>query len=398
MTDTIVHSPELLSMMEASIAHGKNHTLPKAPAIVKMPASVYYDPIRFEREVLQLFKRLPLMLATSAEMPKPGDYKTIEAVGMPILIVRAKDGTVRAFINSCLHRGANIATSEYGNSRLFMCPYHGWTYSPEGRLVGVASQDDFGDLDKTCLHLKELPSAERAGLIWVIADPLARLNIDDFLSGYDGLLSNFGFSGWHFFAKRTLRGPNWKVAYDGYLDFYHLPVLHRNTFGEGISNQAIYNAWGPHQRVQMPASDYEELEAQPRGEWPSQRLLDGVWTIFPHVSIASFNGGGRGVMISQLLPGATVDESWTTQIYLMERKPSDETAAQAHEQFAFLENVVQNEDYFTGLRLQRALKAGGVTEVMLGRNEGGAQRFHQWVENIIAADDSELTQMFSRRS
>jgi nitrite reductase/ring-hydroxylating ferredoxin subunit len=365
------------------------------PAIVKMPAATYFDPARFDIEVARIFKRVPLMLATTAEMPKPGDYKTIEAVGMPILIVRGKDGKARAFVNSCLHRGANIATNDYGNARFFMCPYHGWTYTPEGGLLGVASQEDFGDVDKSCLHLKALPIAERAGLIWVIANPGGGLDIDAFLSGYDGLLAHFGLSDWHFFAKRTLRGPNWKVAYDGYLDFYHLPVLHRKTFGEDMFNQAIYTAWGPHQRVQAPARDFAALEAQPESEWASRRLMDGVWTIFPHISIASFDGGGRGVMVSQLLPGATVDESWTTQLYLMEKKPDAKTEALAHEQFAFLENVVQNEDYFTGLRLQRALKAGGVAEVMLGRNEGGAQRFHQWVDRIVAADDQELNRMFS---
>ena len=120
-----------------------------------------------------------------------------------------------------------------------------------------------------------------------------------------------------------------------------------------------------------------------------------MWTIFPHISIASFDGGGRGVMVSQLLPGDTVGVSFTTQIYLMEKKPDGETEKLAHEQFAFLENVVQNEDYFTGLRQQRALKAGGLDHVMFGRNEGGAQQFHQWVDRIIGADDQTLNRMFS---
>jgi hypothetical protein len=147
--------------------------------------------------------------------------------------------------------------------------------------------------------------------------------------------------------------------------------------------------------VQAPARNYEELEAQPESDWPNAALMTGVWTIFPHISIASFDGGGRGVMVSQLLPGESVGESFTTQIYLMEKKPNDELEKQAHEQFAFLENVVQNEDYFTGLRQQRALKAGGIDRVMFGRNEGGAQRFHQWVDKILKADDQELNRLFS---
>ena len=392
---TLIDRSELTAMVRTTIEHGKTRTIPKAPGILKIPASNYFDPDRFQVEVDRIFKRLPLMLAASAELPKPGDFKTMEAVGGPILIVRGADGEVRAFINSCVHRGANVATAERGNARLFMCPYHGWTYSQKGDLIGVAAQEDFGDLDKSCLKLKALPAAERAGLIWVIVNPNSGLDIDAFLSGYDRYLGHFGFKDWYFFSNRTLKGPNWKVAYDGYLDFYHLPVLHKNTFGEDMCNQAIYTAWGPHQRVQMPARNHAELEAKPETDWGADTLMTGVWTIFPHISIASFDGGGRGVMVSQLLPGDTVGESFTTQIYLMEKKPDGETEKLAHEQFAFLENVVQNEDYFTGLRQQRALKAGGLDHVMFGRNEGGAQQFHQWVDRIIGADDQTLNRMFS---
>jgi nitrite reductase/ring-hydroxylating ferredoxin subunit len=391
----LIDRSELTAMVRKTIEHGKARTIPQAPGIMEIPASNYFDPDRFQLEDERIFKRVPLMLAASAELPNPGDFKTIEAVGTPVLIVRGQDGEVRAFINSCVHRGANVATAERGNARLFMCPYHGWTYSPKGDLVAIASQNDFGDIDKSCLKLKALPAAERAGLIWVIVNPNSGLDIDAFLSNYDRYLGHFGFRDWHFFSNRTLKGPNWKVAYDGYLDFYHLPVLHKNTFGEDMYNQAIYTAWGPHQRVQAPARNYEELEAQPESDWPNAALMTGVWTIFPHISIASFDGGGRGVMVSQLLPGESVGESFTTQIYLMEKKPNDELEKQAHEQFAFLENVVQNEDYFTGLRQQRALKAGGIDRVMFGRNEGGAQRFHQWVDKILKADDQELNRLFS---
>jgi nitrite reductase/ring-hydroxylating ferredoxin subunit len=391
----LIDKSELTSMVKTTIAHGKARTIPQTEEIMRIPASNFYDPARFETEVDRIFKRLPLMLAASAELPKPGDYKTIEAVGVPVLIVRGKDNVVRAFINSCVHRGANVATAQHGNARFFMCPYHGWTYSQSGELMGVAAQEDFGKLDKTCLKLKSLPVAERAGLIWVVVNPNSGIDIDSFLSGYDAFLGHFGFDNWHFFAQRTLAGPNWKVAYDGYLDFYHLPVLHRNTFGEDMCNQAIYTSWGPHQRVQMPARDFAELEALPESDWTPKTLMAGVWTVFPHISIASFDGGGRGVMVSQLLPGDTVDSSFTTQIYLMEKKPDAETEALANEQFAFLENVVKNEDYFTGLRLQRALKAGGVDHVMYGRNEGGAQRFHKWVDTIVASDDQEINRMFS---
>jgi hypothetical protein len=189
-------------------------------------------------------------------------------------------------------------------------------------------------------------------------------------------------------------GPNWKIAYDGYLDFYHLPVLHKNTFGEDMSNQANYFAWGPHQHVQAPGRDLLALADLPESDWSTEAMLKGVWTVFPHVSIANFQGGGRSVMLSQLLPGSHVGESFTTQMYLMEKAPTEEEAKEAYEQFKFLEYVVRDEDYATGLRQQVALKNGGRDHVLFGENEGGAQNFHLWVDRILATPDDQLEALF----
>jgi nitrite reductase/ring-hydroxylating ferredoxin subunit len=386
---------ELTAMVKNGIAHAKTGTISQVPDILRIPASNYFDPGRFQLEIDRIFKRVPLMLAPSAELPNPGDFKTMEVLGVPVLLSRGQNGEIRAFINSCVHRGANVATAPSGNTKRFMCPYHGWTYNEDGALMGIASPHEFGEVDKSCLKLKALPVAERAGLIWVIVNPNSDLDIDLFLSGYDRILANFGFDKWHFFQKRVIKGPNWKIAYDGYLDFYHLPVLHKATFGADMFNQALYYAWGPHQRVQAPLRELIALESKPEEEWGAEFVLDGVWTIFPHISIASFDGGGRGVMISQLLPGETVDVSYTTQMYLMEKIPNEKQARDGDGQFKLLEYVVQEEDYFTGLRQQRALKAGGIDHVMYGRNEGGAQRFHGWVERILATEDKNLNRLFS---
>lgn len=391
----ILDRSELAAMTRAGMAHAKAHTIEKAPSVLKLPAARYYDPAMFAAEIDRIFKRVPLLLATTAEMPKPGDFKTLEAVGVPILLTRGQDGVVRAFVNSCSHRGTSVATEPSGNARRFVCPYHGWTFTQKGELMGVASADDFGEIDKSCYGLVSLPVTERAGLIWGRVDPKASLSFDAFLSGYDDLLAHFGFENWYLFSSRVVPGPNWKIAYDGYLDFYHLPVLHKNTFGEDMFNQALFYAWGPHQRVQAPTPELAAFADRPEDEWTVESMMTGVWTIFPHVSIASFDGGGRSVMISQLLPGARVDQSFTTQLYLMEKAPNAVQAAEAEAQFNFLEHVVRDEDYATGLRQQQALKNGGRDHVLFGQNEGGAQRFHQWVDRLIATDDADLEGLFA---
>src|SRR5262249_13176708 len=137
----------------------------------------YFDPGRFKREVDLIFKRLPLMLAPSAELPNPGDYKTMEVAGIPVLLARGDDGVLRGFLNSCSHRGTNVATQPSGNAKRFICPYHGWTFAQSGALIGVAPPSEFGEVDKSCLNLTPLKVAERAGLIWGILTPDSTLDI-----------------------------------------------------------------------------------------------------------------------------------------------------------------------------------------------------------------------------
>jgi len=391
----MVSRAQLIEMAKHNLSHANAGTIEQTDAILKVPASNYTDEARWHLEMDRVFKRVPLMLAMTAEMPNPGDYKSMMAVDTPVLISRGQDGEVRAFVNMCRHRGSQIMPEGTGNTARFTCPYHAWSYSQAGELIGVYSEQDFGDVDRSCNSLVSLPVAERAGLIWVMINPNAGLDIDTFLSGYDELLGHFGFENWHFFESRTLKGPNWKIAYDGYLDLYHLPILHKDTFGNQFPNQALYYAWGPHQRVSSPDPTLEKYQGVPESEWSTEHLMAGVWTIFPHVSIAGFDGGGRGVMLSQLFPGDSPLESITVQNYLMEKPPeNDEITELAHEQFKFLEYVVAEEDYATGLRQQKALLTGALPHVMFGRNEGGGQAFHGWLEKILAADDQALPALF----
>ena len=386
---------KLIEMAKHDLAHGRADTLDQADEIYKVPVEYYYDPARFDAEMKQIFHRVPLMLAASAELPEPGDYKALVAAGVQVLITRTKTGDARAFVNMCSHRGARLVDNGAGKAHKFTCPYHAWTYSPEGELVAVYAADDFGDIDKSCNGLAELPLLEKAGLIWVSLDRASKLDMNDFLSGYDEMLAQFGFDGWHYYHTQTVQGPNWKVAYDGYLDYYHLPILHRETFGAEMGFRANYYSWGPHTHLGRPDTSWEEFENKPEDEWPTPALVAGVWTIFPHISIASFAGGGRSVMISQLFPGDTPETSYTNQIFLMETLPdTDEKKAEAQQQFDFLKYVVQEEDYATGIALQKNLHVGAKDHVLFGRNEAGGQRFHQWVDAIVNADDDALPGLF----
>jgi nitrite reductase/ring-hydroxylating ferredoxin subunit len=302
---------------------------------------------------------------------------------------------VRAFLNVCSHRGAIVVADGAGVARNFTCPYHGWTYGADGALVGIADRSDFGEVDASCLGLKPLPCGERAGLVFAALRPGAPLDLDAHLAGYGEVLEHLGLERCHLVGRQSVAGPNWKVAYDGYLDFYHLPILHRNSFGPRVPNKALYDAWGPHQRVSMPNPTLASLEALPEEEWPVDALIGGVWTVFPHVSIADFYAGVKLYMVSQLFPGPSVGESLTIQSFLATTAPDDAQKEAIAGMMKFLEHVVRDEDYFTGLRIQRALQTGALSDVLFGRNEGGGQRFHRFVDALLATDDADLPALFA---
>ena len=83
-------------------------TIPQTQDIMRVPAEHYCDEARFALEMKQVFKRVPLMLAMTAELPNVGDYKAMEVIGTPLLITRGEDGKARTFVNMCSHRGAQL--------------------------------------------------------------------------------------------------------------------------------------------------------------------------------------------------------------------------------------------------------------------------------------------------
>ncbi len=386
---------KLVAMAERTIAHNKAGTVHLTESVTTIPASNYFDPERWQREVDMIFKRVPLLLAMTAEIKEVNTYKAIDVVGMPVLISRGADGIARAFVNMCSHRGAQLVDPGVGTARRFACPYHNWTYNQEGDLVGVFKQDDFGQLDTSCLGLTQLPIAERAGLIWVTLSPDSKLDFDAFFAGYDEMLEFCDFASMNHFGTRILAGPNWKISFDGYVDFYHLPILHKNTFGPDMSPDALFHRVGPHQRVTGPRGNWAKLEGRPTSEWPESVLTGGVWSVFPHGSIAGFEIEGHKIyQVARVFPGATADESVTYLDFISTAPKTDEFIAAANKQIAFLENVVRDEDFATGLKIQRTVKTGAKKVLHFGRNEGGAQYVHGWLDALLVTADEDLNELF----
>ncbi|MBM4205737.1 MAG: aromatic ring-hydroxylating dioxygenase subunit alpha [Gammaproteobacteria bacterium] len=390
---------------EAVIAQASSGTLALAPEVIRRATSVYTDPGLFDRERIRLFRRLPLMLAASCEIRNPGDYRTFDIADVPIVLIRNSAGEARAMVNICTHRGSPLVAGQ-GSTKRFSCPYHGWTFGLDGQLIAVASPADFGVIDREDHALVQLPLLEKGGMIWVIPDPDSQLDIEGFLGTFGDALCGFELEDWTLVSERQLPGANWKLAFDAHLEFYHLPVLHRNTFGPTISNQALYFYEGPHERLIRPArykksgmpDDAELLSWQGRSgaEWPLETLMQGEWILFPNVSFNSFYDGGRGLFVSRVYPGSKVGESITVQSYFLQDSPDNVNRAKACERADFLEQVVAGEDLSNSFNQQRAMDSGLLREVMYGRNEGGIPRFHGWVDRVLATPDDGLNFLFQQ--
>ena len=201
-----------------------------------------------------------------------------------------------------------------------------------------------------------------------------------------------------------LEGPRWREGRLYCSDMTGHRVLRidpesgaRETVAE-VPEQPSGLGWLPDGRllvVSMRDRRLLRLEALPEEAWDPEALVGGVWTVFPHVSIADFEAGGKIYMVSQLFPGTGVGESLTIQSFLATTAPDDAGQAEIARTMQFLLQVVRDEDYATGLRIQRALEADPNRDVLFGRNEWGGQRFHRFVAVLLRAEDPELPALFA---
>lgn len=194
------------------------------------PGYVYGDPAVLELEKEQLFMKDWLCMGRIEELPNPGDYLSQNVVGEPVVIVRNEAGVLHAFYNQCRHRGVEVANGR-GNTRMFRCPYHAWTYDLDGRLKAAPFMKQAEGFDMGRTTLKPIRLDVWAGWIFITFDPNAE-SLSDFMSEYEaefGLLRQedlrLGFK------YETDFDCNWKFVYENLLDIYHVGVTHADSIG-----------------------------------------------------------------------------------------------------------------------------------------------------------------------
>ena len=181
-----------------------------------------------------IFQDYSHALGLSSELPEAGSFLTNSDLGKPILMTRDEQGRFRAFLNVCRHRGAILEEKERGRRRLFSCPFHGWGYSSAGGLISVPKKEDqFGDIDKSCNGLVELPAEEKHGILWVHPDPNGSFDLEAQLGDLAAEFDSWGFEKYIFQGNTTFEHQmNWKLAIDTFGETYHFNTLHRDTLAK----------------------------------------------------------------------------------------------------------------------------------------------------------------------
>ena len=199
---------------------------------------IFFDPDIYRAELENVFAKCWLYLAHESQIPHPGDYTTNYMGEDPVLIWRGMDGEVRAFLNSCRHRGMRVCRTDAGNARQFACPFHGWTYGADGSLKTVPSLEEgyFGDLDKENWGLHRVPRlATYGGFVFGTWDEDAE-SLDDYLGNarwYLDVLIERSLGGIEVIPgqQRYSVDGNWKIAAENFVgDGYHIAQSHGSVF------------------------------------------------------------------------------------------------------------------------------------------------------------------------
>ncbi len=190
-----------------------------------LPPAAYTDPAFLAREIEGIFHKSWVSAGRAELYPNPGDYRAMTVGGAPVVIVRGKNGVLRAFANTCRHRGMKLVEGS-GTCRALKCPYHGWVYGLDGALKGAPHMEETEGFDRGDYGLVPVRIAERDGFVFVCLDPTA-MPFDEWWGNYSDIIEPW--SPGDLRIARTVEldvACNWKLFVEVFMEYYHLPDVH----------------------------------------------------------------------------------------------------------------------------------------------------------------------------
>ena len=371
-----------------------------AGCVAMSPTSSYTDEVLAQREWNAFFVKHPQVIGLSGELPRPGSYITCEDLGVPILATRDERGKFHAFVNACRHRGAQLTSEVRGEKSRFVCPFHSWTFATDGRLLGVRLAEQFGEIDKACHGLVELPSQEKYGMLFVHPERDGVIDIDGLLGPeLAGELAAWDLGSCVWQGESVLDKPlNWKIANDTFGEIYHFTSLHKSTVSNLLHGDALgYREYGRHHRLTLASRYLDTMRALPEDQWTLSSACAVAYYLFPNIQLVALAGmlvlvriypnrEKVGQSLSRVAHFATPQiaalfessgrVSKVTAANLYQADTSAQLALDVSATVELFVSTVEHEDYVMGEKTQAAANSGKVDYFLFGRNEPALHHFH----------------------
>jgi phenylpropionate dioxygenase-like ring-hydroxylating dioxygenase large terminal subunit len=364
------------------------------PALPDIPAGRYTDPRFFRLEMAHLWRKSWLLAAHGDELPTPGSFLTWDLAGEPVVLVRGEDAVVRAFYNTCRHRGAPVAMAARGSVRRLTCPYHGWSYALDGRLLGVRDAQDFGDLDFSTRSLVQVRCEAFGNLLFVNFDPHAP-SLLEWLGPIAAEWEEFQFDQCRLAARHVFDLEcNWKIAMEANTEVYHVRSIHPTTVAPALDDRRNVNTLyrNGHGRMVAPTpAGMATLDIMPVDPRIAQidtvgeiaRTCTQSYGIFPNLVvplsqyvIPPLVFWPNGINRCRL-------ETWTLAPPWQEGLRPDLWTENDGERLC----AVLREDTEFGTRIQKSMESRGFTGVPLSYQESRIYHWNQAADRIIGIDN-----------
>ncbi len=368
----------------------RNETTDKWDGTVGFSADEFTDPELAQRERDLIFGRVPSIIAHGSEIARPYEFVTVQMPRNNVIVIRQTDGGVKAFVNLCRHRGALLEEKEKGRCRVLSCPYHRWSYDPDGSLRMVTRDNTFGELDRSEYGLVELPCEERHGFIWLVDNANAEIDVAGWLGPeMDGILAGYHLDELVCFRAAGFDEPTkWKIMQDAFLDGYHIQYAHPNTAAKVIhTNVMAFEDFGRHCRFIAPRKSIDRWLEEDPGDTPldpyvteTHFLLPNstllrqpdhfqLLTFRPHPSDPTQSRMEQRLMVPTLEEAGLSEEHWN---------------ARWEKNWNILLAVLHNEDFPMLRNSQRGMGSADAGDMLLGRNEVANHVFRRETKKLLA--------------
>jgi len=368
----------------------RNETTDKFDDTIGFSADEFTDPVLAQAERDLIFGRVPSIVAHGSEIARTYDYLTVQMPRNNVIVVRQKDGGVKAFVNLCRHRGALLEESEKGRCRFFSCQYHRWSYDPDGSLRMITRDNTFGDIDREQQGLIELPCEERHGFIWLVDNAKESIDVAAWLGPeVDAILAGYHLDELECVKSAGFDEPtNWKIMQDAFLDGYHIQYAHPNTAGRIIhTNVMAFEDFGRHCRFIAPRKSIDRWLEEDPGDQPLDRYVTETHFLLPnstllrqpdHFQLLTFRPHPQDptrsrmeqrLMVPPVEKSGMEPEHWN---------------ARWEKNWEILLAVLHNEDFPLLRKSQYGMSSADAGDMMLGRNEVANQVFRRETRRLLA--------------